>query len=491
MAALATPAPAAPSSSPVMESSRDMMAMAPTDLFAEVSDTPPAEDGEESSEPETFETPEELPETPTEPDTDEEPEPEEKPIVEDKGKKKDETTPEELPEGVKRGKDRNGKDGLFVEENRWNTIHGNHKLVQQASGIFGEPATIEALQLRNEALIQNDRLFNNLNSADPTAQASVVDYILSEMADAYKTGEVGTDPAVPFAKTLYDTFKTKSPDAYAQVRLSAARDLAEELFHEAAMTGDKALFTSAQHMVRKIAGFGPEASDMNQVRAAAQKMGIPIHSWDEANTLKRGPDPVAALRAENEALKSKVNGGVPQNQAAQFGAWQNETNKAIHSSISEGAIKPALESVAKGWEKFPSDYQRLVVEPLHREVTKIMNSDEGFKGKIESLKAQAKRAVSAQVRASLTEQVKTAYTNRAKQAVDVAKKDILPFAATFLKERSDSTHARRSDAQTRTAPSGKGGTVPKSLIPNNLPKMGDSYSSRDALAQMAALVGNR
>lgn len=498
MASIATPMPgvdSSASSAPVIESGRDLLASVPSDLFDGIEDTPDPSSDEDDAGPETFETPDEIgtDDTPADdaPVDDDVPADDEVPPVDAKKDAKPADTPEELPEGVKKGKDRNGKEGYFLEENRYKTFHGNHKLIQDLGGVLGEPATLEALSLRNDAFVGQERLFNDLNSGDAKSQAGVLNYFFDEMARAQKDGEVGVDPSVSFAKSFYDTAKTKAPDAYAGLRLNAARDLVEEMFHEAATSGDKALFVSAQHMARKLAGFGADVADMAAVRAATDRMGIKVYTWDEAAGLKQGSksDPLAAARAEIELLKSKVNGGSTNDQAAQFGTWTAATNTAIQSGVRDEAIKPALESVAKSWEKFPNEYQELVVDRLHRKVDEVLNSDEKFKSQMKGLKDQAKRAVSAQVREQLASRIKSAYVNRAKLAVDGVKKPTLEFAATWLKDRSDQTHARRENAQTRTTPKGPGGAVPRSLIPNNVPQFKNGMFDRDtAIQQLAAFM---
>lgn len=493
MASIATPMPGAgPSaSSAPIESGRDLLSMVPADIMSgEPADT---SSDEEENGAETFETPDEIP---ADADPVEEDAPVADPVAEeDATPEAPKETPkpesiEELPEGVKKGKDRNGKEGYFLEENRYKTFHGNHKLIQDLSGVLGEPATLEALSLRNEAYRANEEFFSNANSGDPKLQSGVINYIFDEMARAQKEGEVGVDPSVSFAKSFYENVKEKSPVGYASLRMQAARDLAEELFFEGAEKGDDGAYLAAQHMVRVLTGFDNKA-DMPSVRAAAQKAGLPFYSTAEAAGLKQGPkvDPMAALRAENELLKSKVNGGSTDNQAAQFGEWTKSTNTAIHSGIRDKALKPALEGVAKSWEKFPTEYQELVVDRLHRKVDEVMGSDEKFKGNIANLRAQAKRAVSAQVRAKLADQIETAYVHRAEQALDGVKKPILEFAATWLKDRSDQTHARRENAQTRTTPKGAGGAVPRSLIPNDMPQFKNGMFDRDtAMKQLASIL---
>lgn len=483
---------------PVISSGADLAAMASPDLFSGIEDIPvPNPEGEaleaspveDSSEIDTLEAPAPVEDTP-EPGIDDEPldeptenpEQPEPPAVPDKPE-------EELPEGVKKGKDRNGKQGYFLEENRYQTFHNNHKLVQQASEMLGEPATAEALQIRNEAYLAQERLYSDLTSGDPKAQGAVLNYFMNEMARSREAGEIGSDAAVPLAQSFYAAIREKSPEGYAQLRMDAARDLIAETFQEAAAKGDESLWLSAQHMSRMLANVGKDVMDPAQIRAIADRMKIPFYTKAEMAGLSRGADPTVALRAENERLKAQVEGRTTTNQAAQFDQWNSDTSEIVKTALLDEAVKPALASVEAGWKKFPDDYNRLVVDPLNREVAKVIRADAGFKEKIDRLQAQAQRATSAQRRDEIRQQIKTSYVNRAKLAADAVKKPILEFAANRLKEQADQKHARRQGAQDRTAPRGQGSAVPRSILPGNIPKMGDTYDPKVALQQMAAVIG--
>lgn len=484
-----------------VNSGADLAAMAPPDLFSSSSaaETVQADSATDTADLDTFDTPEsfegdtdgdaeyqeEDPEP--EPEVEEEPEPEPEPVEASPAETKPST--EELPEGVVRGKDRNGKPGLFVEESRWKNIHGNHQIIQRAAEMLGEPVTPEALELRNNAYLAQERLFTDLNSGDPQAQGAVVGYLMEEMARAREQGEVGVDPTIPFAQQFYSTVREKSPDAYATLRFSAARDLIGEMFEEAAATGDEPLWLSAQHFARKVAGVDKGVTDISQVRAVTQRMGIPFHAKAEMQGLARGADPVARLQAENARLNSLVNGKTTTNQAAQFDQWFSGTAQSVKSAVLDSAVKPALASVEQSWKDFPNDYQDLVVDRLHRKVTETIRADEGFNQRIQLLNNQAQRAASAQKRDEIGQIIKQAYVNRAKLAVDAVKKPILDFAANRLKERADQSHQRRASAQNRTSPKGTTGTVPRSLTPKDIGAMPNGvFDSAHAVKQARQLL---
>lgn len=384
-------------------------------------------------------------------------------------------TEEELPEGARAGKDRQGKEGVFVTKDRWdNTIYASYKTAQQVAEAIGEPLTLEAIQLRNEAFLGQERLITAIKSGDQAEAANVVGWMLDHGIAAHQNGEVGTDPTVPIAQAFYQTLRDKSPDGYANLRFSAAKDLVGELFEHAARTNDPALFNATQHVVRMLSGVSSESlkqpNGVANLRAAAERMGLAFHLPEEMPSLARGADPNAQLRAENERLRAQVEGRTTSNQADQFNQWKSATNTAIATGQMDEAIKPALAPVVDAWKDFPNEYQDLVVDRLQKKVNQTLAGDTPFKERIRILGVQAQRATNQAIRDRIAAEIRQAYVNRTKQAVEAHKRPVLEFAANWMKERSASTHARRQAAQTRTAPKGTTNPVPQSLIPNGVTK---------------------
>jgi len=398
--------------------------------------------------------------------------------------------PSDLPEGVTKGKDRNGKPGLFVTPERWDNIYPHHQLVQQVSELIGEPATVEQLKLRHDAYIGQENLYTALTSADPNSQAAVLNDFYNEMAREVSEGGVASDPAVPFAESFYSTTKERSPAAFAALRMSAARDFVGEIFREAAESGDTALFQSGQHIARMLAGMGKDVTDPAKVRSVADRMKIPFYTHAEMGGLKQGTDPIAQLRAENQRLQEQISGRTTNTQAAQFGEWSNRTNSAIASSVLSDAVTPALATVAESWKSYPADYQRLVIEPLHREVEAALKTDPVLAQRVSTLKTLASRAATAQKRDEIGQQIVQSYVNRAKQIADVKRKPILEFAATWKAERSAQTHKRLTAAQNQSAPKGAAGAVPRSVLGNADPsaKAGGSYDAKSAAQEARRLI---
>jgi hypothetical protein len=400
------------------------------------------------------------------------------------------TEAEELPEGVTAGKNRKGEDGVFVDKKRWDsTIYANHKAVQQISEMLGEPATVEAIQLRDRAYQAQERLFSDIESGDRASQANVLNYLFDEMQSARETGRTASDPSVPFAQAFYDTLQKRSPDGYAAVRGSAARQLLQEIFTDAARSGDRNLMISAGRLSAWLAQAPGE--DVAAIRALTQRMNIPFHHVDEMEALSRGTnDPLAQANARIKTLENQINGRQNTNQTEQYDSWRNTTNQQITQAIADEAIEPALSSVAEAWKPFPDDYQRLVVKPLKDKVDEVMSSDKAFKDRVATILKSASRGT-AQYRDHIRTELTRAFVNRAKLAAEANRRPIIDFANQSIKGRTDANHARRQAAQTRSAPQGQTAAVPRSLVPPGAlpaPKPGETYDSDAAYKLALSLV---
>ena len=374
---------------------------------------------------------------------------------------------EELPEGVRRGKDRKGKDGFWLEPSRYETFHAAHKTLRGIEELIGEPFSIEAIALRDRAYAGQERLYSDFLSGDPKQQGQVIKHLFDEAKRAQQEGEVGLDPLVPFTEQLYSTLQKASPDAYASLRRAAANDLVDEMYAEAAANGTRALWLSAQHF-DKILGrrWKPETDMANYA----------------------GPDdPVAQLRAENEKLRSQISNGTATSSAAQFDAWRTAVNGSITKTVTDEAILPALDSVKESYAKYPDTWQAIQAR-LHSKVSEGFKEDKRFAERVHTLTEQAKRAPSAQRRQEIAEQVQLLHKNKAKLIVEAHKATVLSEAAARLKEQSDATHKRLQAAQKQRAP-GSGSPVRRSLLPTNGEAMNgfDTATPESLRASLAGL----
>lgn len=373
----------------------------------------------------------------------EEPAEEEEPIVEAQA------TEEELPDGVRKGQDRSGKQGLFVTPERWAAIYdGSHKTMKALNGIAGQPVTQDLFKVYNEAYMGQERLFGDLLSGDPKSVGDVFNHFLREGARAMKDGEVGTDPIVPMAQQFYSTIQ-KHPEAYAALRMKAGTDLVQEMYAEAAQSGNRNLWLATGHI--------------------AKTLGLPFKKSDEMESFAQvQTDPVRTLQHENQQLRAQLTGKQTNGQAAQLDTWHATTKQASLNAVLNEAIMPALSEMKTGWEKIQGGkeaFKDLVQDRLHSQVMKTMSEDAAFEGRMKLLRDSAARATSAQRRNEFGEQLKQLHVHRANQAVEALLPKIKSFAGTAFKERNAATLQRRENAAKHRAPGGSGTAVRQSLVP--------------------------
>lgn len=366
-----------------------------------------------------------------------------------------------LPDGVKRGKDRNGKEGLWVTPERWASIYdGSHKTMKAIEGIAGQPVTPEMFETYSNAFWGQERLYSDILSGDPISQEKVLVHFLDEGARARDAGEIGADPIIPLARTFYSTIKgSLNPDgtvktpghaqAYAALRMQAAKDLIAEMYDEATASGSQALWDSAGHFAKALGQAYRKSAEFEPAAA-------------------RAADPLAVANKRIQELEQQQSGRTANDQAAQFDTWKVNHSKQVSASLLNEAIMPALSETQKAWEKLPGGkeaFQDLVVNRLHSKVRDTLLNDLRFNDRIELLDKNARRAPSAQMRATIGDQIKQAHIHRANQAIEAHLPDIEKFANLAFKEQNAATHQRRTVAATRVAPGGGGSQVKKSLVP--------------------------
>lgn len=355
---------------------------------------------------------------------------------------------DELPDGV-HAVDRNGKKEYRLNETRYQAFHGAHKQLREFSELAGEPMTKEAFEIRNNALLAENRLYGDMLSGDPESQGKVIQFFFDQAKEAMESGAVAGNPMVPFTQTFYQNLRSTDADAYAALRHDAAKDLIEEMYGEAAAKQSKGLFLSAGHIAKALGlSFKPEA-EMPEFFA------------------KRGEvDPVSAKDRQIQDLQAQLNGRNQQTAEQQFNAWRSETGRTIQAAIVDEAIMPALSSIADQgyWKTHPDAFKDLVVSRLNSSAQDAIKKDAGFGARVAELDKAAKRAVSEQRRGEIRAQIKQLYVNRAKLAAEASMGQVIKDANDRVKGQNAATHQRRQAAQNHRAPSG-GSPVKRSLVP--------------------------
>lgn len=361
----------------------------------------------------------------------------------------DQAQEDALPDGVRKGKDRSGKDGMWLTPPRYEQFHGAHKMMREFEAIAGEPVTAQVFDVYSRVFLEHEKLYSDMLSGDPTAQGAVLQYFIQEGARARQAGEIGADPIIPLAKTFYTSVQNDHPEAYAALRMQAATDLVTELYAEAGGKGSADLWNSVGHI--------------------AMALGLPYRKSAEMEAFARtAADPVTALQKRNQELEAMLNGRSTNDQTAQFDSWHNDHKQKVSSSILNEAVLPALSETQKAWEKLPGGkeaFQDLIVNRLHSKVRETLKADQRFGERITLLSKNARRATSAQARAAIGEQIKQAYINRANLAAAAHRPEIERFAGLAFKEQNAASHQRRATAAQRVAPGGGGLPANKSLVP--------------------------
>lgn len=378
---------------------------------------------------------------------------------------------EQLPDGVRKGKDRNGKDGLWLTPQRYEQFHGAHKTMREMEEIAGEPVTPQIFDAFARAFMGQEKLYGDLLSGDPAAQGKVLAHFLQESSGAMERGEVGQDPIVSLAGAFYGTLKENHQDGYARLRMDAANDLVEELYQEAIAKGNKSLWDSAGH--------------------TAIALGLPHRKSAEFEPSRvQATDPIANLQKKNQELEAKLNGRQATDQAAQFESWQADHAAKVSASLKTDAVLPALAEAQADWEKLPGGkeaFKDLIVDRLHSKVRETLIADKRFRERIDLLTQNARRATSAQRRNEEGEKIRQAYLNRAKLAVEAHRPEIEKFANRAFKEQNDATHERRKKAAQHVAAAGGGTPVKRSLVATKEDDGGEFATVASLRASMADL----
>jgi hypothetical protein len=452
-----------PEAPTMVSSEADMFAAVPSDAF-ETAGTELPDVTEGVDEAPEIDVPAEEPvaEPEPEPETEAAPEPEPADVQQ-----------EALPEGVKRGKDRNGKEGMWLTPQRYETFHGAHKAVQALSEIVGQPITPDILGTMHGAYLAQERLFNDFLSGDQASQTNLVTGLLDEAVRARNEGEITGNPVIPFTQQYMTALKTREPEAYDAALGMAAKDIVEQLYTKAAQSGDRNLFLSLGH--------------------AAAALGLPFKKEAEMQAFFAGkgqPDPLSQAQSEIQSLKAQLTGKSSNSQAEQFASWKAETGKSVYSGILDNAVKPAVETLKDQgyWKTHPEAFEHHVLNRLHSEVKNVITQDGRFNQTIQLLDQQAQRA-SAQRREAISAQIKEAYVNRAKLAVDSIKGKVLKDAADWAVTNSKSRTDRLQASQSQRGPKSNGQTVPKSLVPNSIPNQaGKRFDPNEQAALLSKLM---
>lgn len=369
---------------------------------------------------------------------------------------------EELPPGVQMKVNAEGKKKFYLPEPVYKDFQGAVELRAKAAEILGEDVTPAALELRQNALIGQEKLYADLLSGDPKVQANVVRHFLQEAKTALENGEVGTDPMLGFADAMLETLAAEHPDADARVLSRSTRRVFDDVYQRAgeladgrtvdelqaaAKTGDASaqrvlnLLYSAQHLDKEIFGKFKKAGDLQA----------------------RTSDPLAIERERLDSRRAELDKRDAAAATERWRGWQTNTKALVRSAVDEG-INTALAEAQKQYAKYPNLLKQ-VADNLRAKVTESIGADARWNELIRLETAKAHRATSDQIRQQTADSIVNKHANKARQIVAAHRDKVLREAVSALKAQSDATHQRREAAAQHRAPGGGGTPVKRSIAP--------------------------
>jgi hypothetical protein len=359
-------------------------------------------------------------------------------------------------------------------------VYKDHKaaveLRQKAVEIFGEDVTPEALEVRQKALMGQERLYADLLSGDPQTQANVVRHFLQEAKTALENGEIGADPMLGFTDAMLDTLAREHPDADARVLRQSTRRVFDDVYERAAELADGRTVEELQAAAK--AGDSGAQRALNLLYSVQHLDREIFKQFKKAGEIKaRTSDPLAIERERLQARQAELDRREAAAATERWRAAVADMNAKIGSAVS-AEVETALAEAKAQYAKFPSIYEDSV-KTLTGAVNESIRNNTALKGRVELLKQQARQAVSPERRLELAEQIAKLYGNYARQVAAIRKTAVLTERVKALKAQSDATHQRREAAAQHRAPGGGGAPVKRSIAP--VPGAGYEVATRDNL----------
>jgi len=406
------------------------------DAAVSSNETPAAEAAPvaETPEPAAEETPApEDPGTPEEPAVDPAAEPE--PAADEEPAATDPAAIDELPEGATLRMGKGGKEEIVYSKERGLSIYAGYKTAREAEQILGEPLTAAAIQDRqvSHEWFQNQRV--DAISPDPRDQGNVFTNIFLDAAKAISDGEIGHDPLDTMPEAFLNSLRSVSPEHYAKATAHVMQGTLQDLYREAATTGDKKLLNTVQNLDFKLNG--TYVKD-DEVKSLAEK---PID--------KREQD----LQQREQAIERQR----AQQRDAAYRSWNEKTVSSITTSVQSEIDKQIPAAVKQAFESTPEGQTRLknMLRILDFEVRDAIRTDQKWLDGRNDLFKRAKMAPSEQMRGQLQTQIVQRYVQKARMVLAAKAANIISAESAGIKNANAANHKKLSEGATqRSTPAG-------------------------------------
>ncbi len=369
---------------------------------------------------------------------------------------------EELPPGVQMKTNAEGKKKYYLPEPVFKDFQGAVELRSKAAEILGEDVTPEALELRQNALVGQEKLYADLLSGDPRAQANVVRHFLAEAKTALENGEVGADPMLGFTDAMMDTLAKEHPDADARILSRSTRRVFDDIYQRAEELADGRSVGELQEAARN--GDANAQKALNLLYSAQHLDKEIFGRFKKAGELQaRTSDPLAIERERLESRKAELDRRDAAAATERWRGWQTNTKASVRSAVDQG-IDAALAEAQKQYAKYPNMLKR-VADTLRSKVKEGIGADAQMNTLIATETQKAERAVSEQARQRFADSIVRKHANKASQIIAAHRDKVLREEVERLKAQSDATHQRREAAAQHRAPGGGGSPVKRTIAP--------------------------
>lgn len=345
----------------------------------------------------------------------------------------------ELPEGVTMRERKDGKKEYVFSEARYNALYPKYQVARKIEHeiLGGEPLTIEAIKLRDNALAGQQRLHTDFFAGDPESHGNIVRHFIRQGEIARENGDVDANPMGAFAQNIVDVLVNEDIDSFCAMRDRILSHYLPAVIKTAAQKDDKNLRLAAQYLQKSIFG-----------------------KFDKPEQLAE--DPHAGRAAELDRRERNLQQESARREQERWRDWNTQADTAT-DKVKQDSVADFVKEVAKSYEKFPKHFANLK-DALHREIEKATGSPE-WKRRVDDLKRRAQTSRSAQTREEIRQQLETMHRNRAKAVLEDAGPGVMAEYAEMLRTRSAQNNARRAEAETRRAPNGAGAPPKTSLAP--------------------------
>lgn len=352
-----------------------------------------------------------------------------------------EPSADDLPEDAVVRVGRNGKKEIVYPEARGLAIYAGYKTAQAAAEILGEPLTPDALTSRQTS--HEWLAAQNMDAISPNVkeQGYVFANLFRTAAEAISRGEISHDPLETMGEAFLNTMAQVSPENHQRTVNFVLNQHIQEMYDEAAQTGDQKLLKTAQNL--------------------DYKLNNRFLKDDELKT--RTKPQVDSREQDLRQREQQIAQHQRQQQKVAWDGWNQNTTSSIQQSVDSAVNEAIPPEVRKAFESSPEGKDRMAntVRLLNIEIREALNKDPKWSSATRDLYTRASRAASEEVRESLRTQIVQRYQARARQVIAANAAKIIGAQSAGLKTANAAKHNKLAEAQQQKSTPGTSTPAPR------------------------------